>query len=133
MPVRAKLPATVTQVVAGGNSLKDDHTLVRLSNGSLYAWGANGAYQLGLGTRVMKSSPTRFFPPAGVSYQTLATGGVASYAFSTNGDVYAWGGNHYGQLGDGTTRASPRPVRVMTGATKLISSTSNDVAVSVQD
>lgn len=130
VPVRVQLPAAATQVVVGGNGPNDDHTLVKLSNGSLYAWGANGAYQLGLGTKVGKSSPTRFSPPAGVTYQTLATGGIASYAISTTGDVYAWGGNKNGQLGDGTTQRSPKPIRVTTGAT-LISSTSNNAAVAI--
>ena len=130
VPVRVQLPAAATQVVVGGNGPNDDHTLVKLSNGSLYAWGANGAYQLGLGTKVGKSSPTRFSPPAGVTYQTLATGGIASYAISTAGDVYAWGGNKNGQLGDGTTQRSPKPIRVTTGAT-LISSTSNNAAVAI--
>jgi len=130
VPVRVQLPAAATQVVVGGNGPNDDHTLVKLSNGSLYAWGANGAYQLGLGTKVGKSSPTRFSPPAGVTYQTLATGGIASYAISTTGDVYAWGGNKNGQLGDGSTQRSPKPIRVTTGAT-LISSTSNNAAVAI--
>lgn len=129
VPVLVTLPHPVTQVVQGGDAPADGQTLVMLSTGALYDWGANGAYQLGLGNKHMEPSPVRFFPPAGVTYQRLATGGFASYAVSTTGDVYAWGGNRYGQLGDGTTTASPAPVRVATGAT-LISSTSNNVVVS---
>jgi alpha-tubulin suppressor-like RCC1 family protein len=130
VPVQVHLPAAATQVVVGGNGPNDDHTLVKLSNGLLYAWGANGAYQLGLGTKVGKSSPTRFSPPAGVTYRMLATGGIASFAIATTGDVYAWGGNKNGQLGDGTTQRSPKPIRITTGGT-LISSTSNNAAVAI--
>jgi alpha-tubulin suppressor-like RCC1 family protein len=132
VPVQVQLPAAVTQVVQGGNDPGDGQTLVLLSNGSVYAWGANGAGQLGTGNLVSKSSPVRIFPPAGVTYQALASGGDASYAVSTTGDVYAWGGNRYGQLGDGSTTSSKTPVLVQSQATSLISATSTDVAVSIQ-
>ncbi len=132
VPVQVQLPAAVTQAVQGGNDPEDGQTLVMLSNGKIYAWGANGAGQLGTGNLASKASPVQIFPPAGVTYQALASGGDASYAVSTTGDVYAWGGNHNGQLGDGSTTSSETPVLVESQATSLISATSTDVAVSVQ-
>jgi alpha-tubulin suppressor-like RCC1 family protein len=132
VPVQVQLPAAVTQAVQGGNDPEDGQTLVMLANGKVYAWGANGAGQLGTGNLVSKSSPVQIFPPAGVTYQALASGGDASYAVSATGNVYAWGGNHNGQLGDGTTTSSTTPVLVESQATSLISATSTDVAVSVQ-
>ena len=131
VPVQVSLPAAVTQVVQGGDAPKDGQTLVMLAGGALYAWGADGAYQLGTGIRKTEPSPVRFFPPSGVTYKFLATGGFTSYAIAAGGDVYAWGGNRYGELGNGTTVSSAKPVVVETGATG-ISSTSNNVAVSVQ-
>ena len=132
VPVQVQLPAAVTQAAQGGNDPQDGQTLVMLANGKVYAWGANGAGQLGTGNLVSKSSPVQIFPPAGVTYQALASGGDASYAVSATGNVYAWGGNHNGQLGDGTTTSSTTPVLVESQATSLISATSTDVAVSVQ-
>jgi alpha-tubulin suppressor-like RCC1 family protein len=132
VPVQVQLPAAATQAVLGGNGPRDGQTLVMLSDGSVYAWGANSAGQLGTGNTRSKSSPVQIFPPAGVTYQALATGGDASYAVSASGDVYAWGGNSGGQLGDGTTTASKTPVLVESQATSLISATSNNVAVSLQ-
>jgi alpha-tubulin suppressor-like RCC1 family protein len=132
VPVQVQLPAAVTQAAQGGNDPQDGQTLVLLSNGSVYAWGANGAGQLGTGTLVSKSSPVRIFPPAGVTYKALASGGDASYAISATGDVYAWGGNRYGQLGDGSTTSSKTPIKVESHATPPIATTSTDVAVSVQ-
>jgi alpha-tubulin suppressor-like RCC1 family protein len=67
-----------------------------------------------------------------VTYQALATGADTSYAVSTTGDVYAWGGYYAGQLGDGSTTPSRIPIMVLSGATPLISVTAGEVAVSVQ-
>lgn len=132
VPVHVKLPAAVTQAAQGGNDPRDGQTLVKLSNGSVYAWGTNTAGQLGTRNHVPKSSPVRIFPPAGVIYRALASGGDTSYAVSTTGHVYAWGGNYAGQLGDGSRTSSKAPVMVESHATPLISSTSTEVAVSVR-
>jgi alpha-tubulin suppressor-like RCC1 family protein len=131
VPVRVKLPAAVTQVAQGGNDPRNGQTLAKLSNGSVYAWGTNGAGQLGTGNLVPKPSPVRIVPPAGVTYQTLASGADSSYAVSATGHVYAWGGNYAGQLGDGSRTPSRAPVMVESHATSLISATSTEVAVIV--
>ena len=129
VPVQVRLPLPVTQVVQGGSFWHNGQTLVRLSDGSLWAWGGR-AGQLGNGIRHRQLAPVRFSPPAGVRYRSLATGGKTSYAVSTTGRVYAWGNNHAGQVGDGSTRLAVAPVLVAAGAT-LISSTAYDVAISV--
>jgi alpha-tubulin suppressor-like RCC1 family protein len=128
VPVRVKLPHPVTQVAEGGSIWDNGQTLVMLSNGSLWAWGANFNGQLGDGTTMSRASPVRFYPPAGVTYKNLATGGITSYAVSTTGKVYAWGASPVGQVGDGTTLTRFSPICVATGAT-MISSTANNVAV----
>jgi alpha-tubulin suppressor-like RCC1 family protein len=135
VPVPVTLPATATQVAQGGNGPKDGQTLVMLSNGAVYAWGANSSGQLGTGNLTSKSSPVQIQPPAGVIYQTLAAGGSASYAVSTTGTVYAWGANNAGQLGDGGGTGSKTPVELQIQATTdpaLISATSNNVDVNVE-
>lgn len=132
VPVHVRLPAAVTQAAQGGNDPGDGQTLVMLSNGAVYAWGTNGAGQLGTGKFASKPSPVRIFPPSGVTYRALASGGDASYAVSASGNVYAWGGNRHGQLGDGSTTSSATPVKVDSHATKLISATSTNVAVSLR-
>jgi alpha-tubulin suppressor-like RCC1 family protein len=130
VPVEVGLPHAVTQVAQGGSIWSNGQTLVLLSNGSLWAWGNNRAYQLGDGTTRTRSLPRRFYPPAGVTYQSLATGSATGYALSTTGDVYAWGVSHVGQVGDGGTGTSATPVLVASGAT-LISATANNVVISV--
>ena len=130
VPVKVKLSEPVVQVAQGGSLWGNGATLVMLSDGTLRAWGDNWAGQLGNGKRGMRSSPILIRPPAGVTYQSLATGSATSYAVSTDGNVYAWGASHVGQVGDGSERTTLRPVLILSGATS-ISSTANNVVVSV--
>jgi alpha-tubulin suppressor-like RCC1 family protein len=131
VPVRVDLPDPVTQVAEGGSIWGNGQTLVMLSNGSLWAWGADFHGQLGDETTGMQRSPVPFHPPAGVTYKNLATGSATSYAVSTTGQVYAWGVSFLGQVGVGTTLTAITPVLVTSGAT-MISSTANNVVISVR-
>lgn len=130
VPVRVGLPHPVAQVAQGGSIWGNGQTLVKLSDGSLWAWGANFNGQLGNETTGMEPYPVRFYPPAGVTYKSLATGSATSYAISATGRVYAWGVSFVGQVGDGTTLTALGPVRVAFRAT-MISSTANNVAIAL--
>jgi alpha-tubulin suppressor-like RCC1 family protein len=130
IPVRVQLPHPVIQVALGGSIWNNGQTLVMLSDGALYAWGNDRAYQLGNQTMARQPRPRRFYPPAGVTYQSLATGSATSYAVATDGKVYAWGVSHVGQVGDGQTRTAETAVVVASGATS-ISATANNVVISV--
>jgi len=86
--------ATAVQVAAGYN-----HTLVRLSNGEVWAWGSNARGQLGVNNSfaAVNSAPVRVPLPTGtVTY--IAAGHNSSYAI-IDGRLYAWGDNTHGQLG----------------------------------
>jgi alpha-tubulin suppressor-like RCC1 family protein len=131
VPELVRLPGAVKRAFEGGNAPNDGQTLVLLANGSMYAWGANGAFQLGNGQRVAATSPVRISPPHGVTYRAVASGGDTSYGISTAGEVYAWGAGKSGAVGDGTREPARTPVRVKAGATMLISATSDVVAVAL--
>ncbi|WP_445341397.1 RCC1 domain-containing protein [Bifidobacterium sp. ESL0820] len=114
------LPADFTylQVSAGG-----DHSLALGSDGYVYAWGWNTYGQLGDGTRDDKHAPVRVktpdrktYPdlPADFTYLQVSAGWMHSLALGSDGNVYAWGYNYYGQLGDGTGSSRYAPVRVKT-------------------
>ena len=130
VPVAVSLPARVRQVSQGGSAPGNGQTLVLLTNGRLYAWGADRNGQLGDGKTATQSSPKLITPPSGVTYRTLASSGGTSYGISTTGAVYAWGGGGEGQIGNGTTKGSLTPVKVASGATR-ISATADDVLIAV--
>jgi alpha-tubulin suppressor-like RCC1 family protein len=128
VPVAVSLPARVRQVSQGGSAPGNGQTLVLLTNGRLYAWGADTNGQLGDGMTATQSSPKLITPPSGVTYRALATSGGTSYGISTTGAVYAWGGGGEGQIGNGTTKGSLTPVQVASGAAG-ISATADDVLI----
>jgi alpha-tubulin suppressor-like RCC1 family protein len=130
VPVHVHLRRPVTQVAQGGSIWKNGQTIAMLSDGSLWGWGDDWAAQLSDGARTAQPVPARFLAPAGVTYQSLASGSATSYAISTTGKVYAWGVGALGQVGDGSTDVAENPVMVATHA-KLISATANNVLISV--
>ncbi|KJY50915.1 RCC1 repeat domain protein, partial [Bifidobacterium kimbladii] len=111
---------TYLQVSAG-----QYHSLALGSDGNVYAWGRNGSGQLGDGTSSSRTTPVRVktpdrktYPdlPADFTYLQVSAGGSHSLAVGSDGNVYAWGYNGNGQLGNGTTSYSGQstPVRVKT-------------------
>lgn len=68
----------------------------------VYAWGYNGYGGVGDGTTTDRYSPV---PVVGLgsNITAVAAHGFSNLALQSNGAVYAWGSNGYGQLGDGTS------------------------------
>jgi alpha-tubulin suppressor-like RCC1 family protein len=129
-PDLVTLPHGVSQVVQGGSIGVNGQTLVKLTNGNIFAWGDDKRAQLGDGgSSTYQESPVRIALPSGVYFVALATGGQTSYGITPGGNVYAWGDNGSGQLGTGTgSGLATTPVLVDAGAT-LISATANNVVV----
>lgn len=130
VPVAVPLPATVAQVTQGGSAPGNGQTLVLLTTGALYAWGADKQGQLGDGKTTPEFSPEPITPPSGVTYRLLASSGATSYGVTPAGDVYAWGAGGAGQIGNGTTAGSLTPVKVASDATG-ISGTAFDVLIAI--
>jgi alpha-tubulin suppressor-like RCC1 family protein len=87
-------------VSAGGG-----HSVALGSDGKVYGWGANASGQLGDETTSDRSRAVVVEAgeiPVGVSLQQVSAGGSHSLGLGSDGKVYAWGANGYGQLGDGT-------------------------------
>src|SRR5699024_10210929 len=89
----------------------------RPSDGA-HSWGANGYGQLGDGTAGHRNTPGQVNLPAGVRLTQVSAGFGHTVALTSDGRVLAWGGNGYGQLGDGTNtnRTTPVEVRLPGGA-----------------
>lgn len=88
---------TVIGVTAGSF-----HCLALCSDGTLAAWGANFAGQLGDGTQTDRGVPVRINSGAlaGRKVVGMAAGGFHSLALCSDGTVAAWGFNLTGQLGN---------------------------------
>ncbi len=126
IPQTIVLPAPVKHVALGGSGGNNGQTLVMLSNGALMSWGNDAFGQLGDDNTNNEAVPISFSAPVGVTYLALETGGSTSYAIDTNGNVWAWGNNNVGEIGNGTTTTQMTPVSVLSGASH-ISSTAKDV------
>ncbi len=90
------------------------------ADGKVYAWGSNSYGQLGDGTITERRTPvpvsTATVPAAALPFTAVAAGTYAAYALGTDGNIYAWGDNIDGQLGDATTTGRRTPVPVSTSA-----------------
>ncbi len=87
------------------------HACAMLDDTSVWCWGSNGAGQFGNGTTSLSSQPpTWLYNMTGVAEVTA--GYSHTCAREHDGDVYCWGGNSSGQLGNGSTTDSPNPVHV---------------------
>jgi len=108
-PIRVKLPqgTRVIAVSAGGV-----HSLAVTAAGQLLAWGDNEYGQLGDGTTKDRHIPVRVKLPAGTRVIAVGASYNCSMALTSSGQVWAWGHNGSGQLGDGTRTESHVPVRV---------------------
>jgi alpha-tubulin suppressor-like RCC1 family protein len=128
VPVEVPLSGSVTQVALGGSLPGNGQTMVELSNGTYWAWGTDSSGQLGNDSTTNEFAPIQVYPPGGVSYSLLASGGATTYGVTPSGNVYAWGNGSTGQLGDGKkTTQQLIPVMVESGANN-ISSTGRNVA-----
>ena len=98
-----------------------EHSLALRSDGTLWAWGDNRYGMLGDGTSTPKRTPALVPTPAGAAAGTTWTDMAAGYYFSlalrSDGTLWAWGENVYGELGTGSLSRSLVPVVVVTPTT----------------
>lgn len=95
-----------------------DHVLaIERTSNKLYAWGRNDFGQLGDNTTNNKSTPTQI---GNLAWLTISAGNKFSAAIinynTYNGDLFTWGKNNRGQLGDYTTTNRSSPVMVTYGS-----------------
>jgi len=100
-----------------------------LSNGDLYCWGYNGSGQVGNGTTKAQLTPIKVLSDVkSVSYSSPSPSPFDSEssvaAILSNGDLYCWGYNGNGEVGNGTTKAQLTPIKVLSDV-KFISYSSN--------
>jgi len=129
-----KIMDSVSMVSAGAS-----YTMAIKTDGSLWAWGSNWSGQLGSGTNTTYDNDNHKYEPVKImdSVVYVSAGTVGHYmgmnneggngahtmAIKTDGSLWAWGSNEYGQLGDGTVdtfdnygnviNAKSTPIKIM--------------------
>lgn len=106
---------TWNRAAAGQN-----YSMATNTAGNLFTWGGNASGQLGNNNTNSRSSPVVV---GGVQYQDISAGRLCSAALRTaagGGQLYTWGNNDSGQLGQGTTLNRSSPIQV-TGSWSQIS------------
>ena len=94
------------------------HSLGVDNNGQAWSWGKNGTGQLGDNTIVTKSTPVAVcgnhtFCSIGGGFDNLSVSRYGhSFGVDNNGQVWSWGYNNSGELGDNTIVSKSTPVAV---------------------
>lgn len=105
-PTRVALPGVAVAVSAGAL-----HSLALLADGRVFAWGGNADGQLGIGSNLNSADPVAVGAPLPAGIVSIGAGANHSLAMDAAGNVWAWGRNTRGQLGDGTRLPRDRPVQ----------------------
>ena len=106
-PIQVGSLTTWSKIAAGsafGAAIKTD--------GSLWTWGTNymGTLGLNLGNAADKSSPTQV---GGLyTWSSVAAGRKQTFAVKTDGTLWSFGYNNYGQLGNNTIANTSSPVQI---------------------
>ncbi|RTL36851.1 MAG: hypothetical protein EKK53_22375 [Burkholderiales bacterium] len=109
-PVLVSMPGGVV-VVAIATAAGGSYALT--ADGSVYQWGLQIGTDCAPCVIPTSGTPSRVDLPAGTKAVAISTAGNGHVmVLADNGRVYAWGGNVYGQLGDGTVVSRTAPVQV---------------------
>ncbi len=110
LPAPVKLSATAAFSGAVRLSVGTNHACGINSIGDVYCWGTNSSGQLGEGTGADRLFATRA-GSTGLGFVEVAAGDEHTCALRANGEVWCWGLNGFGQVGDGTTATRLSPVK----------------------
>ena len=96
------------------------------SDGSLWAWGYNGAGQVGNNSTTNRLTPVQVIA-SGVSQMIASASSPypARLVIKTDGSLWAWGSNTYGQVGNNSTTNQLTPVQIM--ASGVVKASANDL------
>ena len=108
-------------------SAGSEHTCAILDTGEISCWGYGSEGRLGHGSTSSKNVPTETVSFSPFKALAISAGYAHTCAIVEGGDVFCWGKNNYGQLGDGTTtnRNTPTITQTLPAAAVAISAGSD--------
>ncbi len=109
-------------------SCGEDFTVAVKNDETVWAWGSNMSGQLGINCYTRWSvTPVQVLNIGNVT--SIKVGMDHTVALKSNGEVWTWGCNGFGQCGDGTTTDKSMPVYIMSGVTSIGAGQCNSFAV----
>jgi alpha-tubulin suppressor-like RCC1 family protein len=110
------------QTVAGGNNWFQvacgySYTAAVKTDGTLHVWGSNYDGQLGTNDTNGYSSPVQTVT-GGNNWKAVACGNSHTLALDCDGNIWSFGSNSYGELGDSTTNDKSSPVQIETASSE---------------
>lgn len=114
--------STWSKISSGQN-----HSLAIKTDGTLWAWGRNQNGQLGDKSTTTRTSPVQIGTSAGwVQISAGSNHSLGIHATGGTAELFAWGGNDSGQLGDGsyTNRSFPTKIGTATNWSRVYAASS---------
>ena len=113
--------STPVTTLLGGTNWKSiacgiNHTSAIKTDGSLWSWGSNGSGQLGVNDITTRITPVTTLL-GGTNWKQVDIGNANTIALKTDGSLWSWGYNFYGQLGINDTTSRYTPVTTLLGGT----------------
>ena len=103
-----KIMSDVAKVV-----LYDSYNAALKNNGDLYMWGSNGSGQIGNGTTKTQKVAEKILSDVKDVVLLGGSSNRSTAAIKNNGDLYMWGENSLGQVGNGTNEDQLKPVKIL--------------------
>lgn len=118
-----KILDNVKEISMGAN-----HGAALKKDGNVWLWGANDSGQLGIGNYDNQLNPV-MNENLDIGVKSITMGENHSSAIMDNGDLFMWGNNEDGKLGDGTTERKARPRRILQNVKQVALGSGHTIAV----
>ncbi len=117
------IPKMISQPIPGIIQLSSGwfHSCALTKDGGIACWGKNLEGALGNSSTVSRADPVSVSGISGKQeVRLIAAGGRSTCAVTTDNQVYCWGKNNYGQVGDGSGTDRLLPMPVSSGVSEII-------------
>jgi Tol biopolymer transport system component len=111
-PVQIKINSTEYLTDVKAISAGYLFSLALKNDGTVWAWGGNACGQLGINSTTDSDYPVQVTSLSSISITDISAGSNYSAAKDADGNIWTWGLNSYGQLGNNSTTDSLVPIEL---------------------